>query len=68
MNPTVLCPACRNRLASRIKLLGDGVSEVEVWCQVGRCPSEAANNGATGKTEALAFSELERLVEEESNL
>lgn len=67
MTPTTICPSCGNKLAVSFKSSPGVTPHYEVWCPVGRCPSEAANQGAQGRTEQEAFAALEKAIEAEEN-
>lgn len=55
------CPVCDSPLTvERVKL-----DEFQLFCAVGRCPSEAANDGATGETEMEAFKALCKKIDAE---
>lgn len=56
------CPSCECLLA--LDILGE-TGAFFIYCDVGRCPSEAANQGKEGMTETEAFAKLESAIEAE---
>lgn len=61
-----LCPGCQQPLnVEPAQTFAPGVVHVSLWCGCGPCPSEAANQGAVGETEAQALNRLRIAVENE---
>ncbi len=61
MKSNLKCPVCNNPLnVERHPDTPDGY--YILWCGVGRCPSTAANDGASGPTEQEAFEQLKRCI------
>jgi hypothetical protein len=58
------CPACGNPLRE-CHQTKDRVTTVFLYCAVGRCHSQAANDGAYGDTLTEAFDRLDKAVEQE---
>lgn len=59
------CPACNNPLRHSVEVGEGGASEHVVYCGVGRCPSDAANDGARGKTLDEAMEKLTKAINNE---
>jgi ssDNA-binding Zn-finger/Zn-ribbon topoisomerase 1 len=54
MNSEYNCPNCQKPL--HLALINTGTL---LWCGNGKCKSDACNQGATARSEAEAFKELE---------
>lgn len=61
---TLKCPSCGSELKNEPCRIPPA-DVIRLWCSIGRCPSEAANNGATGATIEEALSKLRDAVDEE---